>query len=183
MAKENKKGKKDIKLSDVKEATNASKDAALAFPSDAPNVEENKEAQGSAPVSAAETENVPTNPPEAPTTVEVEKAIEIVAENVVEAIEHIVDDNVTGMAPPSVPAPAPAPVPAAPKVLTQDEQEERYFEKWWNARNRPTEINHFELAQDINMNKFSAFEAIVGKFKFKRVSAGANWQITVIDKK
>lgn len=69
---------------------------------------------------------------------------------------------------------------------TQEELEEKVIEKWYNSQNKPSEVNHFELANSaagINMSKFSAYEAIVGKFKFKRSHAGANWQITVDESK
>jgi hypothetical protein len=92
------------------------------------------------------------------------------------ASSHTPEPQASSLTPESVEA-------ATPVAPTQDELEEKVFEKWWIGRNRPTEVNHFELANDINMNKFSAYEAVVGKFKFKRSHAGANWQITVDEKK
>jgi hypothetical protein len=150
-----------------KPAKNVTKpaDAPVVNPKEAqaPQVEEN-------PVSEA-----PTAPPVAPDITEkeaeviAEEIIKDVAEIAVEAIEDIVDHP---------------PVSERPRMPTIDDLEEKALDIWWTSRNKPADINHYELAYSgVNISKFGMLEAKVGKFRFKRVHVGANWEITVEEKK
>ena len=99
----------------------------------------------------------------------------VVETPVVEAATPVFEETVTD--------PTAAIEPVKP---TQEELEEKVIERWYNEQNQPSEVNHFELANSsagVNMTKFSSYEAIVGKFKFKRSSAADNWKITVDETK
>lgn len=128
------------------------------------------------PIIISETQPVVTDNVNVPVITE-----PVVTEPVAAAIEPIVEPTV------ELPSPPPnIPIEEENNQPTQEELEEKVIEKWYNSQNKPTEVNHFELANSaagINMTKFSAYEAIVGKFKFKRSHAGANWQITVDESK
>lgn len=127
------------------------------------------------PIIISETQPVVTD------NVNVPVITEPVVTEPVAAIEPIVEPTV------ELPSPPPnIPIEEENNQPTQEELEEKVIEKWYNSQNKPSEVNHFELANSaagINMTKFSAYEAIVGKFKFKRSHAGANWQITVDESK
>lgn len=185
MAKGKKEGKNvkkepGITLSDVKDANSAAA-AAIEFPSDATLEEFKKETPEGNTEPQEEIGN--TEPTQEEINV-IETVIETVTESAIEAIEEIVDDTIIGVSPPVIPVNNVVDDNTPPVIPpTQDELEAIVLERWWNSKNRPTEINHFELANDINMGKFSAYEAVVGKFKFKRSHAGANWQITVDETK
>lgn len=182
-----------ITLSDVKAANTAvSKSSSIDFPSDAPVKEVSESQKGNSewnefPADAPVTTNTPETSPDTATISDEKRqsdpyistppndiasppnASDSAANENTDVNPETPNDEITA--------------PTEPVVPTQDEMEEIVFEKWWNGKNRPTEINHFELANDINMNRFSAYEAMIGKFKFKRSHAGANWEITVDDKK
>jgi hypothetical protein len=194
MAKDNKKKKNDVKkpattgisLSDVKDAN--SKAAATLFP-DAPKKKvEAQVPQGQAPQQEEEAfKNDEVIPPDAPIAEAIENAVEeavveAVVEAAVEAMEAVVDDNIVGVAPPVMP-PAPVIPPVVVKPPSQDDLEEKSLENWWNTKNKPTEINHFELAYSgVNLSNFGMLEAKVGKFRFKRNYIGESWTISIEDK-
>ena len=111
----------------------------------------------------------------------------IISETVTETPAPVVETPVVEAATPvfeeTVTDPTAAIEPVKP---TQEELEEKVIERWYNEQNQPSEVNHFELANSsagVNMTKFSSYEAIVGKFKFKRSSAADNWKITVDETK
>ena len=94
----------------------------------------------------------------------------------VEAIEEAVDHPVSPI--------EEVQVPVKPVVPTIDDLEEKSLDNWWRSRNKPTDINHFELSYSgVNLSKFGMLEAKVGKFRFKRIHVGANWEITVDESK
>jgi hypothetical protein len=162
MAKTTKKAAPKKPASNVKK-TPADAPAVNPAEAQAPSVEEN-------PVSEA-----PTAPPVAPEVTEKEAEViaEEIIEDVVEIATHAIEDAVDHS--------AEAQKPLAP---TLDDLEEKAMEKWWDGRGRTPNINHFELAYaGVNLNKFGMLEAKVGKFRFKRVHVGADWEITVDEKK
>ena len=115
-------------------------------------------------------------------TIEASTPVEPTSEPEVASVEAVSEQVTTETQ--SEPSAAESPVVAEQAPPTQEELEEKVIEKWWNSQNKPTDVNHFELAYSsgINMDRFSNLEAKVGKFKFSRSYVGSNWQITVEEK-
>ena len=154
-----KKSKKEISVSDVKNAKDISKNLFEIVEPIAPKVEET--------VIAPEIEE--TAPEIQETALDIwksrlNKVSETAADTIPEEVSasELIEQIAT-----------PEPVPFV-------DPQEVFLEKWWSARNKPMSINHFELANSgININTFGASEGRVGKFKFTRRYAGENWTITV----
>jgi cell pole-organizing protein PopZ len=148
---------------------------------------DNKDKKGSAASKPAEKKSSSKKPPVAPVTNSTPSDAPTIAP-ISEEVNHEGNVNEAPLAPvvaevPAEAPPAEAPVTeTAPVLTTHEEQLEKMIDKWWNSRNRPTEVSNFELSRDIHMDGFKAHgETIVGKFKFKRSYAGANWEITVTE--
>jgi hypothetical protein len=189
MAKDNK--KKNVKKSagiSISDVNDANKKVAETLFPDAPKKKATEvQPQVPAPPKAEEEafKNDEIMPPDAPIAEAIENAVEeAIVEAVVEAVVETVEAVVDHVAPPSVVLNDVATPPVAPVVVvTQDDLEEKSLENWWNIKNKPTEINHFELAYSgVNLSKFGMLDAKVGKFRFKRTYIGESWTISIEDK-
>jgi|694.fasta_scaffold03012_19 hypothetical protein len=128
----------------------------------------------------------PVDPPEASEEITKEEAQEVASEiikDVVEIAVDVIEEAVDHPVSEEIPAVEDIPV-NKPLVPSVDDLEEKSLDNWWRSRNKPTDINHFELSYSgVNLSKFGMLEAKVGKFRFKRVHVGANWEITVDESK
>lgn len=124
--------------------------------------------------------------PEAPEEITKQEAQEVASEIIKEVVEiavEVIEEAVDHPVSEEIPAVEDIPV-NKPLVPSVDDLEEKSLDNWWRSRNKPTDINHFELSYSgVNLSKFGMLEAKVGKFRFKRVHVGANWEITVDESK
>jgi hypothetical protein len=162
-----KSAKKDISLSDVKDAKEISKNLFEIVP------EENEKGA----IEVETTENSTNTEIEMPMATE-ETPLDILKSRLNKVIEEVKDEVISIQDEEVIEEE----IKEEPKIILTPEQQlqENFLEKWWTARNKPANINHFELANSgLNINAFGASEGRIGKFKFTRRYAGDNWQITI----
>lgn len=189
MSKKNVKSGKNVKkdaLSDINEATKASKDILDMFPSATDNTVKKrgrpKKEQPAIPANAPES-NLEQNSQEPQET---EKTV------VSEEQAFPADAPETSEIPtsknwdePKIEAETELETESEPEIEEQPpvvvNVEEQNLENWLKGRDL-NNVNHFELANSgtVNFNTFVGMvEGKVGKFKFRRIHLGDNWTITI----